>query len=105
MGTYAIKPPLPHTPGSATAGTIESVGTGVTGSYLNATILHREVRVASSRLLLPNCHCQSVLPFDPDDRAHEHPLGESAGSSSLTGVASFGLRGLRHRTSGLSIPP
>jgi NADPH:quinone reductase len=29
-GTYAIKPPLPYTPGSDAAGTIESVGDGVT---------------------------------------------------------------------------
>jgi NADPH:quinone reductase len=29
-GTYAIKPPLPYTPGSDAAGTIESVGPGVT---------------------------------------------------------------------------
>jgi NADPH:quinone reductase len=29
-GTYAIKPPLPYTPGSDGAGTIESVGPGVT---------------------------------------------------------------------------
>jgi len=30
MGTYAIKPPLPYTPGGDAAGTIESVGAGVT---------------------------------------------------------------------------
>jgi NADPH2:quinone reductase len=29
-GTYAIKPPLPYTPGSDAAGTVESVGTGIT---------------------------------------------------------------------------
>jgi len=29
-GTYAIKPPLPYTPGSDAAGTIEGVGSGVT---------------------------------------------------------------------------
>src|SRR6059036_4016293 len=29
-GTYAIKPPLPYTPGGDAAGTIESVGAGVT---------------------------------------------------------------------------
>src|SRR5579872_1348224 len=29
-GTYAIKPPLPYTPGSDAAGVVESVGTGVT---------------------------------------------------------------------------
>lgn len=29
-GSYAIKPPLPYTPGSDAAGTIESVGSGVT---------------------------------------------------------------------------
>src|SRR5271154_688751 len=29
-GTYAIKPPLPYTPGSDGAGTVESVGEGVT---------------------------------------------------------------------------
>src|SRR5206468_4048275 len=28
-GTYAIKPPLPYTPGSDAAGTIESIGAGV----------------------------------------------------------------------------
>src|SRR2546426_11375100 len=28
-GTYAIKPPLPYTPGSDAAGTIEAVGSGV----------------------------------------------------------------------------
>src|SRR5277367_6080215 len=29
-GTYAIKPPLPYTPGSDAAGTVEAVGDGVT---------------------------------------------------------------------------
>src|SRR6516225_3224395 len=29
-GTYAIKPPLPYTPGSDAAGTIEAVGQGIT---------------------------------------------------------------------------
>src|SRR5438874_2185750 len=29
-GTYAIKPPLPYTPGSDAAGTVEAVGPGVT---------------------------------------------------------------------------
>src|SRR6202048_3421428 len=29
-GTYAIKPPLPYTPGSDAAGIVEAVGTGVT---------------------------------------------------------------------------
>jgi NADPH:quinone reductase len=29
-GTYAIKPPLPYTPGSDAAGTVESIGSGVT---------------------------------------------------------------------------
>src|ERR1700676_4562667 len=29
-GTYAIKPPLPYTPGSDAAGTVEAVGEGVT---------------------------------------------------------------------------
>jgi NADPH2:quinone reductase len=31
QGTYAIKPPLPYTPGSDAAGTVESVGEGVQG--------------------------------------------------------------------------
>jgi NADPH2:quinone reductase len=31
QGTYAIKPALPYTPGSDAAGTVESVGEGVTG--------------------------------------------------------------------------
>ena len=30
-GSYAIKPPLPYTPGSDAAGTIEAVGPGITG--------------------------------------------------------------------------
>src|ERR1700694_2178537 len=30
-GTYAIKPPLPYTPGSDAAGVVEAVGPGVTG--------------------------------------------------------------------------
>src|SRR6202051_4633012 len=29
-GTYAIKPPLPYTPGSDAAGVVEAVGSGVT---------------------------------------------------------------------------
>src|ERR1700687_2673226 len=29
-GTYAVKPPLPYTPGSDAAGVVESVGSGVT---------------------------------------------------------------------------
>ena len=28
-GTYAVKPPLPYTPGSDSAGTVEAVGEGV----------------------------------------------------------------------------
>lgn len=31
QGTYAIKPPLPYTPGSDAAGTVDSVGANVTG--------------------------------------------------------------------------
>ena len=31
QGTYAIKPPLPYTPGSDAAGTVDSVGEGVEG--------------------------------------------------------------------------
>src|SRR5580658_3744538 len=31
QGTYAIKPPLPYTPGGDAAGIIESVGKGVEG--------------------------------------------------------------------------
>src|ERR1022692_2581441 len=31
QGTYAIKPPLPYTPGSDAAGIVESVGEGVEG--------------------------------------------------------------------------
>src|ERR1700733_756708 len=29
-GTYAVKPPLPYTPGSDAAGVVEAVGAGVT---------------------------------------------------------------------------
>src|SRR5579864_3101194 len=29
-GTYAVKPPLPYTPGSDGAGTVEAVGSGIT---------------------------------------------------------------------------
>ena len=31
QGTYAVKPPLPYTPGSDAAGTVDSVGEGVEG--------------------------------------------------------------------------
>jgi NADPH2:quinone reductase len=31
LGRYQVKPPLPHTPGQETGGTIEAVGEGVTG--------------------------------------------------------------------------
>jgi len=34
QGTYAIKPPLPYTPGSDAAGVVESVGEGVSGIAL-----------------------------------------------------------------------
>jgi NADPH:quinone reductase len=41
MGTYAIKPPRPYTPGRAAVGTIESVGTGVTRVKTRRSRLHR----------------------------------------------------------------
>jgi NADPH:quinone reductase len=38
QGTYAIKPPLPYTPGSDAAGTVESVGEGVLGIAAGASV-------------------------------------------------------------------
>jgi NADPH:quinone reductase len=40
MGTYAIKPPRPDAPCRDAAGTIESVGTGVTRVKIRRTRLH-----------------------------------------------------------------
>ena len=43
-GTYAIKPPLPYSPGADGAGVVEAVGRGVTGVRRRRSRLHRRHR-------------------------------------------------------------
>jgi NADPH:quinone reductase len=62
-GTYAIKPPLPYTPGSDAAGVIEAVGTGV--SKVKAGD-----RVYTSRTL-SGCYAEFALA--QEDQVHHLP--------------------------------
>src|SRR5215813_13803983 len=39
QGKYQIKPPFPFTPGAEVAGTVDAVGTGVTGTAVGAKML------------------------------------------------------------------
>ena len=51
-GTYAIKPPLPYTPGSDAAGTVEAVGEGVTVSMDIEQLVYEAGRLQDAASLL-----------------------------------------------------
>ena len=51
-GTYSWMPPLPATPGTELAGTIEKVGAGVTSRRVGPARLHHRARAAASRRAL-----------------------------------------------------
>ena len=61
MGTYAIKPPRPDTPGRAAVGTIESIGTGVTRVTTRRSRLHRPH--AERRLRRVRCGSRIATSF------------------------------------------
>jgi NADPH:quinone reductase len=73
-GGYAIKPPLPYTPGSDAAGTIESVGSGVTH-------VKRGDRVYTANTL-SGAYAQYALALE----SQVHPLPERASFSQGAGV-------------------
>jgi NADPH2:quinone reductase len=73
-GSYAIKPPLPYTPGSDAAGTIESVGSGVTR-------VKRGDRVYTANTL-SGAYAQYALALE----SQVHPLPERASFSQGAGV-------------------
>jgi NADPH2:quinone reductase len=73
-GSYAIKPPLPYTPGSDAAGTIESVGPGVTR-------VKRGDRVYTANTL-SGAYAQYALALE----SQVHPLPERASFSQGAGV-------------------
>jgi NADPH2:quinone reductase len=63
-GTYAIKPPLPYTPGSDGAGIVESIGAGVT-----------KVR-AGDRVYIARSVSGTYAELSVVDAARVHPLAE-----------------------------
>jgi NADPH2:quinone reductase len=65
-GTYAIKPPLPYTPGADAAGVVEAVGTDVRGVssgarvYVTGTVVHKSYGTYAARVL---CEPHQVHPL------------------------------------------
>ena len=80
-GTYALKPPLPYTPGSDGAGVVEAVGEGVkkvkrddrvytartlTGAYAEyALALEEQVHLAPRRKLISSKAQEFGYPMEP----------------------------------------
>ena len=73
-GNYAIKPPLPYTPGSDGAGVIEGVGEGVTG-------VKRGDRVYTAKTLT-GAYAEYALALE----SQVHPLPERIGYAQGAGV-------------------
>jgi NADPH2:quinone reductase len=86
-GTYAIKPPLPYTPGSDAAGTVESIGAGVT-----------KVR-SGDRVYTANTVSGAYAEYAVALESQVHPLPDRASFAQGAGVwVPYGTayHGLRH---------
>ncbi len=105
-GTYAIKPPLPYTPGSDAAGTIESVGAGVskvkpgdrvyTANTLSGTYAEYTLAVESQVHPLPDraSFAQGAgvwVPYGTAYHALRHFADARAGETALIHGASGGV--------------
>jgi NADPH2:quinone reductase len=105
-GTYAIKPPLPYTPGSDAAGTIESVGAGVskvnpgdrvyTANTLSGTYAEYTLAVESQVHSLPDraSFAQGAglwVPYGTAYHALRHLADARAGETLLIHGASGGV--------------
>ena len=105
-GTYAIKPPLPYTPGSAAAGTIESVGAGVskvkpgdrvyTANTLSGTYAEYTLAVESQVYPLPDraSFAQGAgvwVPYGTAYHGLRHFADARAGETALIHGASGGV--------------
>ena len=105
-GTYAIKPPLPYTPGSDAAGTIEAVGDGVTrfrtgdrvytantltGAYAEHTVaLESQVNPLPDRATFPQ-GAGLWVPYGTAYHALRHHADARGGETVLVHGASGGV--------------
>jgi NADPH:quinone reductase len=105
-GTYAIKPPLPYTPGSDAAGTIEAVGDGVTrfkpgdrvytantlsGAYAEQTVaLESQVNFLPDRATFPQ-GAGLWVPYGTAYHALRHHADARGGETVLVHGASGGV--------------
>ena len=105
-GTYAIKPPLPYTPGSDAAGTIEAVGDGVTrfkpgdrvytantltGAYAEDTVaLESQVNPLPDRATFPQ-GAGLWVPYGTAYHALRHHADARGGETVLVHGASGGV--------------
>jgi NADPH:quinone reductase len=105
-GTYAIKPPLPYTPGSDAAGTIEAVGDGVTrfrpgdrvytantltGAYAEHTVaLETQVNPLPDRATFPQ-GAGLWVPYGTAYHALRHHADARGGETVLVHGASGGV--------------
>src|SRR6202165_4083875 len=105
-GTYAIKPPLPYTPGSDAAGVVEAVGPGVTGVkpgdrvYVGGTVsgAYAELSLCNESQVHPLpgnvTFAQGAamnVPYATAYHALFHPAHGDAGESVLVHGASGGV--------------
>lgn len=63
-GRYQVRPPLPFTPGSEAAGTVESVGAGVSGFAVGDRVMAMEYYGALGELMVANAGNVVRLPQD-----------------------------------------
>ena len=105
-GTYAIKPPLPYTPGSDAAGTVEAVGLDVTqvkagdrvytaqtltGAYAeNALVLEKQAQPLPSKLTFSQ-GAGVWVPYGTAFHALHHATAARAGETLLVHGASGGV--------------
>ena len=105
-GTYAIKPPLPYTPGSDAAGTVEAVGLDVTqvkagdrvytaqtltGAYAeNALVLEKQAQPLPSKLTFSQ-GASVWVPYGTAFHALHHATAARAGETLLVHGASGGV--------------
>jgi NADPH2:quinone reductase len=105
-GTYAIKPPLPYTPGSDAAGVVEAVGSGiskvkpgdrvytaktVSGAYAEYTLaLEEQVHTLPEKITFPQ-GAGVWIPYGTAYHALHHSADARAGETVLIHGASGGV--------------